>query len=276
MNLRNRTILITGATGGIGDALARQLADRGARLQLSGRASPQLDRLVTTLTARGTDAIALPADLADPEGAQQLANACLPAGLPDVIIHCAGMMHFGDYADARASTVDALMQVNTLSPMQLTRALLPALQRRGSGRLVFVGSVFGSLAFPLYASYSASKFALRGFAQALRRELAGSGIEVTYAAPRFTDTPLNHGAPAQIAERTGMSRDTPEQVAAAIVAAIEQERRYRWFGFAERLFMTLNSLWPSLIDKALRKQTREMRAIAGIAQPAPSLHSRGA
>ncbi|ULQ47249.1 SDR family oxidoreductase [Flagellatimonas centrodinii] len=275
MNLRHHTILITGATGGIGEALARQLADRGARLQLSGRASPQLDSLVAELVERGAEAIALPADLADPEGAQRLANHCLPEGLPDVIIHCAGMMHFGDYADVRGGTVDALMQVNALSPMQLTRALLPALQRRGSGRLVFVGSVFGSLAFPLYATYSASKFALRGFAQALRRELDGSGVDVTYVAPRFTDTRLNQGAPAQIAEHTKMARDTPEQVAAAIVVAIEQGRRYRWFGWAERLFMTVNSLWPSLIDKALRKQTRQMRAIAGIPPTAPSLSSRG-
>ena len=273
MKINGAVILLTGATGGIGRALVDELAQREARLLISGREGPGLTQLVADLRHRGVQAVALPADLSSPDGAQALAEACLAEGVPDCVIHCAGTLHFGEFADMDAATLDRLMQINLLSPMQLTRALLPAMQARGSGRLLFVGSVFGSLGFPLYSAYVASKFALRGFSEALRRELQAQGIGVTYAAPRFTETALNAGAPARVAQALKMSRDTPAAVARRLVEALTGNRRYRWFGLAERLFITLNSLWPGLIDRGLRGQLQQMRALSA-APPAPPLLPR--
>jgi short-subunit dehydrogenase len=262
MKLAKATIVLTGATGGIGRALAIALAERGARLILSARQAEALDALAAELRARDAEVRTIRADLALPEGGTRLGGDCLEQGVPDAVIHCAGVMQFGAFDAADQALVDRLLQVNTVSAMELTRRLLPAMRTRGSGRLIFVGSVFGSIGFPMYAAYSASKFALRGFAEALRRELDGSGVAVTYVAPRYTETALNDGGPAQAAEALKLARDTPETVALGIVAAMERDRSWRAFGFAERIFMKLNALFPRLVDRALRGQTRRLQAIA--------------
>ena len=193
MKINGAVILLTGATGGIGRALVDELAQREARLLISGREGPGLTQLVADLRHRGVQAVALPADLSSPDGAQALAEACLAEGVPDCVIHCAGTLHFGEFADMDAATLDRLMQINLLSPMQLTRALLPAMQARGSGRLLFVGSVFGSLGFPLYSAYAASKFALRGFSEGLRRELQAQMSEQAQLQWRQSECGHGHG-----------------------------------------------------------------------------------
>ena len=268
MKLADTTILLTGATGGIGRALALALAGRGAHLILSGRDPEALESLAAELRTghSGIDTIA--ADLSQPDGGLRLGRACLQRAVPDAVIHCAGVMQFGAFDTGDPAHLERLWQVNTLSAMQLTRQLLPAMRQRRSGRLIFIGSVFGSIAFPMYAAYSASKFALRGFSEALRRELHGSGVTVTYIAPRYTETALNDGGPARAAEALKLARDTPEAVALGIVATMERDRGWRVFGFAERIFMKLNALFPRLIDRALRGQARQLHAIARPSAPA--------
>ncbi len=262
MNLQGRLVLLTGASGGIGRAIACELADRGARLLLSGRDPHKLATLVDALQARGADARILPADLQYGEDLDRLARAALEIGVPDLLIHCAGRLGFGALETMSAQAITLLWQTNVIAPSLLSRALLPAMRQRGSGRIVFVGSIFGSLGFPLYASYSASKFALRGLAEALRRELDGSGVGITYVAPRYTRTDLNAGAPERLARELKMAQDEPRQVAARIVTAIERERSEVYFGFAERIFVRINAWWPRLVDLALRAQTRRMRELA--------------
>lgn len=261
MNLRNAKVLLTGASGGIGREVALELATQGATLQICGRDIERLDTLANELRQRGARVRVLMADLAEAEGIQRLADAAQADGAPDLVIHCAGSLSFGALEDSSPQAIEQLWRTNVLAPMLLTRALLPALRRRGSGRFVFVGSIFGSLAFPLYASYSASKFALRGFAEALRRELDGSGIGVTYVAPRYTRTALNAGTPERIAAATKMAQDEPREVAQRIVAAVAQERRDLYFGVFERLFVRINAWFPWLVDRALRAQTRRMREL---------------
>jgi len=138
--------------------------------------------------------------------------------------------------------------------MQLVRALLPGMLARGHGRIVNVGSMFGSIGFPLFAAYSASKFALRGFSQALRRELAGSGVGVTYVSPRAVKTALNPPVVHEMAARGMMHMDEPLPVARAIVRAIERERSEAYLGFPESLFARVNGCAPILVDRALSKQ----------------------
>lgn len=271
MKLQNQIVLLTGASGGIGRALAQALAARGARLLINARDLEKLNALAGELRRNGARVTVLPADLGSQHGIEQLAHAASSGGAPDIVVHCAGAMAFGAIENQDPALIERLWRTNVIAPSLLTRALLPAMRRRGSGRLVFVGSIFGSLGFPMYASYSASKFALRGFAEALRRELDGSGIAVSYMAPRYTRTDLNAGAPQRLAAALGMRQDAPEDVARRIVAALEHERRDLYFGFAERLFVWLNALFPALVDRGLRAQTQRMRELEPLARPGPSI-----
>jgi short-subunit dehydrogenase len=124
---------------------------------------------------------------------------------------------------------------------------------------VNVGSMFGSIAFAWHAAYSASKYALRGFSEALRRELAGSGVGVTYVAPRAVRTPLNPPEVYRMAEQIRMKMDDPEPVARRIVEAIERDRKEAYLGFPESIFVRVNALLPRLVDRALRRQNSVMR-----------------
>lgn len=261
MRLQGTQVLLTGASGGIGSALAQSLATRGARLQLVGRDPRRLAPLSSRLRAQGAAVSEVLGDLRSAASVAQLALAATRDAVPELVIHCAGQMAFGELESMAPEAIEQLWHTNVIAPTLLTRALLPALKRRGGGRLVFVGSMFGAIAFPLYSSYSASKFALRGLSEALRRELADDGIGVTYVAPRYTRTAFNEGAPARLADALKMGQDSAEVVAAAIVRAIEKDRRELLFGASERFFARLNQWFPQLIDRALRGQARRMREL---------------
>lgn len=146
--------------------------------------------------------------------------------------------------------------------MQLARAVLPQMIAQGGGRIVNVGSMFGSIGFPGFAVYSASKFALRGFSQAMRRELAGTGVGVTYISPRAVKTPLNPEVVNLMAERGMMRMDDAQWVAAEIVRAIEKERNEAYFGFPEKLFARINAVLPGVVDQGIAKQVPEILAYA--------------
>ena len=146
-----------------------------------------------------------------------------------------------------------------LAPIHLIQALLPHLRARPLAHVVNVGSIFGSIGFPCFASYSASKYALRGYSEALRRELADSRVRVHYVAPRYTRTGFNQEPVARMAEALGMRQDSPEDVAAQTLAAIARDAADTFLGWPEKLFVRINALLPRLVDKALSRQARQMR-----------------
>ena len=264
MKIHGSTILLTGACGGIGRAVAHELARRGAYLVLAGRKSIVLDALAAELRAVGaTQVFPLCIDLAAPGAASDLARqAFAVAGRLDGMIHCAGIQSFSAFVSESEQAADAVFTLNTLVPMRLTRAVLPHLLHQRSGRIVLVGSIFGSIGFPFFVSYSASKFALRGFAEALRRELAGTGVGIAYVAPRFTRTAFNRSAVVRMAEAMRMNQDEPEAVAARIIAAFEHGGGNQYLGWPEKLFVRINSLLPQLVDRPLMRQVDRMRPFA--------------
>lgn len=158
--------------------------------------------------------------------------------------------------------LERLVHLNLVVPMLLVRQLLPDMLARDAGRIVNVGSTFGSIGFAWFAAYSASKFGLRGLAEALRRELEGTGVGVTYVAPRAVKTRFNTDAVYRMAEATHMKMDEPAWVAARIVAAIENDAKDVYLGFPERFFARLNSFLPRLVDVGLRKQNQVMAPFA--------------
>jgi short-subunit dehydrogenase len=263
MNLANNRILVTGASGGIGRGVALALAKKGAVLMLGGRNQAKLEALSREIERDGGQAYAMPCDLAQAGAPEALARqARAELGEVDVLVNCAGTLNFNLFADESAQELETLWRINVLAPMALTRALLPSMIAQAHGRIVNVGSIFGSIAFAHFASYSASKFAMRGFSEALRRELEGSGVGVTYVAPRYTRTALNDGAVSRMATAVNMNTDEPAWVADRIVRAIEQDRKDCYLGWPEAVFVRINAILPRWVDAALRRQNIQMREFA--------------
>lgn len=259
MNIKDKHVLLTGAAGGMGRILAASLHDRGARLSLVDANQNALEEVAAELA--GSRPIA--GDLSSIGGCQTIASQAEQANGPvDVLINLAGLMSFQCYEDEDPAMVERIVQVNLLGAMQLTRAVLPGMVERNSGRIVNVGSVFGSIAFAYFTAYSASKFGLRGFSEGLRRELHDTDIRVMYVAPRAVKTPLNTGRIMRMGEATKMNMDDPELVVSKIIQAIDSDRKEVYIGFPESFFVGINVRFPRLVDKALAAQNRIARKFA--------------
>lgn len=260
MNLHSKRILVTGAAGGIGRELCRLLAERQARLYLVDRDQQAVAQAAQDLPV---DAIASGADITHAGERDAVVEQMRKAfGGIDVLINLAGILDFKRFQDSDAATIQRITQVNVEAPMQLARAVLPGMLAQGGGRIVNIGSMFGSIGFPCFAVYSASKFALRGFSQALRRELAGSGVGVTYVSPRAVKTPLNPEVVHLMAERGMMRMDDARWVAGQIVRAIEKDRQEAYLGFPEKLFARINAVLPGIVDRGIASQVPEILAFA--------------
>jgi short-subunit dehydrogenase len=263
MQLQDKRIILTGATGGIGQALAILLAKKAAKLGLVGTRHEALNSLREHLKQYHQDIISIPADLTTEQGQTQIIHDMREKfGGIDVLVNNAGITEFTEFSEQQPEIIERILKVNVIAPMQLTRRVLPEMLDRGSGQIVNIGSTFGSIAFAYFTSYSSSKFALRGFSEALRREIAGTGLSVTYIAPRAVKTALNNSAVNKMAETVKMNMDHPALVARKIVNAIVKEKKDVYLGFPESLFARINSLLPRLIDSALVKQNQIMRKFA--------------
>jgi short-subunit dehydrogenase len=218
MDLSGRSALLTGATGGLGIAIAKALAGRGARLTLSSRKAEALAALAAELPGEGHRV--LPADLAEPGAAERLA---VEAGEVDVLLANAGLPAAGRMEGFSAEEVKRALRVNLEAPMLLAQALYPGMLERGSGHLVFVASLSGKSPSPQSSIYNATKFGLRGFALALRADLAPQGVGVSLVSPGFIrDAGMfaDSGASAP----AGLGTSTPEEVARGTVRAIEANK----------------------------------------------------
>ncbi len=218
MELAGRTALLTGATGGLGRAIAAALAARGASVALSGRKPEALEALAAELPGDGHRT--LPADLAEPGAAEKLAAE---AGAVDALVANAGRPGTGRLTDFTAEQLSGTLRVNLEAPMLLARALQPAMLERGSGHMVFVASLSGKSATPLSSVYNATKFGLRGFALGLRADLDPLGIGVSIVSPgtiREAGMYADSGAP----PIPGLGTSSPQQVADAVVRAIERNK----------------------------------------------------
>lgn len=267
MRLAGRNVLITGAGTGIGRETALALAGKGARLALVGRSRTPLEETACACRALGAVAHVFTFDVAPPSGHGALLDHVAGVlGSLDLLINNAGVSGFGEFRSETPEAVARLVATNITGPLLLTLAFLRLPAGDCERLVVNVGSTFGSIGFPHFAAYSASKFALRGFSEALRRELAGTGVEVCYVAPRGTRTGINAEEVYRLGEKTGTTFDAPERVAAEVVAAIEANRHETYIGWPERLFVRLNALFPRLVDLGLRSQVRAARELA----PRPS------
>lgn len=215
MKIAGETVLLTGATGGIGRVLARRLTRAGADLTVTGRDAKALRELADGLGARW-----VPADLADPGEVAELADRCAGTSM---LVANAALPASGDLLDYTLEQVDRSLTVNLSSVVALTRLLAPAMVTAGRGHLAFVGSMSGKAATPFSSLYTASKFGLRGFAHAARIDLREAGVGVSLVQPGFVGEAgmfARTGAPVPRGART----ISPDQVATALIRAVERNR----------------------------------------------------
>lgn len=255
MNLKGKRILLTGATGGVGMLVAQLLAQKGAQLALVGRDAAKLEALKSSLGKNGVKVWAIVADLNESGAPEKVADEAI-AGLGglDVLINNAGILDFIAFETQTPARIEQMIHTNVTALIQLTRAVLPHFLAKKSGHFVFIGSIFGSLGFPHFATYCASKFAVHGFSQALRRELVDDHIGVTYVAPRGINTPMNDANTLAMWEKSGNKLDAPEKVAEIVVKALEQEKQEVFIGQPQTLFAWLNGVAPKLVNMGLKKQ----------------------
>jgi len=217
LELAGSTALLTGATGGIGDAIARALAARGVHLLVSGRREGELTRL-----AEDVGAIAVAGDLSVSGEVDRLARTALDAGV-DVLVANAAHPATGMLAALTQDEIDLILDVNLRAPIELARVLSPAMAARGRGHLVFISSLSGKSAQPASSLYSATKFGLRGFGLALREDFRGTGVGVSVVAPGFIrDSGMFVKTGVKLPP--GVGTRTPQDVAAAVIRAIEGNR----------------------------------------------------
>ncbi len=248
LQLDGKRIAITGAAGGIGTLLCRCLKKEGATIIGIDRvACPEADETIL-------------ADLGSFEGITALGET-LATTRVDTLVNLAGIQYFGPFQDQSPENLWAGYIINLVAPVMISRAVIRAMRERGEGRIVNIGSVFGAIPFAHFVSYSSAKAGLKGFSQALRRELAGSGVEVTHVAPRAVKTALNSAQVMNLAALTKMNMDPPELVANRIATAMIRGERDVVIGFPESLFVRINALAPNMVDRALAANDRKAAAL---------------
>jgi uncharacterized protein len=217
VTLLQGTALVTGATGGMGQAIVRALAERGVALVLTGRREEPLQALAGEVGAR-----AVPCDLGQRQELEALVEVGRQVGI-DLLIANAALPASGELTELSQEQIDRMLEVNLRAPIALAKALVPGMIERRRGHVVFVSSLAGKAASPLSSVYSATKFGLRGFALGLRADLRDHDVGVSVVAPGFISG-AGMFADANVRLPPGVGTKTPDDVAAGVITAIERNR----------------------------------------------------
>lgn len=227
MQLKGKTVYITGGTGGIGSPLVRMLREAGAIVSVY-EIEKEGDLVLNT----------------------EKICAYLESHTPDILINMAG---YNDFNYCENQNLRAIINLNMMTPVLLSQSVLRGMKQRRSGHIVNIGSMTALIPLPHLTGYVAAKAGLKGFSDSLRRELGGTCIAVTYVVPRAVKTGMNTGVRAEINERTKVTYDDPAVIAEKIFNAIRSRKKEVRFGFPERLFAFINAICPSIIDQGLKK-----------------------
>jgi NAD(P)-dependent dehydrogenase (short-subunit alcohol dehydrogenase family) len=260
MTLRDRVVLVTGASAGIGAATARALAERGCRVVLMARRPDRLAEVAESIRAGGGHAHPVVGDVTrDADVAQAIQQAISVFGALDVLVCNAGIGHHGTVESTSPEEMARLIDVNFMGTFLAIRAALPHLRQRPEARIVIVSSIVGKRGIGFGGPYSATKFAQVGLAEALRAELAGTSVKVSVVLPVSTETEFRE----VMAQHQGYAiqghgpRQPAERVAKAIVRAVEHPRAEVYPYGPSRLLSIANAMAPSLTDRLIRRFGRK-------------------
>ena len=260
MELQGRCAWITGASSGIGEAVAKTLAAKGMKLVLSARRSERLEELKAACP-RPTDVLVLPLDVTDEDAvARAVPEAERAFGGIDLLFHSAGVTQRSHAVDTQLDTVRRIMDINFFGAVDITQRCLPGMLARGSGHIAVVSSLAGHVGTPRRSSYSASKHALQGYFDSLRAEVHDLGVHVTLLCPGFIKTDLTHSALTGDGSSYGDKPDavkrsaiTPEACAEQMVEAIEKDATEVLIGGKELSAAYLKRVSPGLLAKVIRR-----------------------
>jgi short-subunit dehydrogenase len=289
--LRDKVVLITGSSRGLGLVLAREVVARGARVVVCARNAAELERARADLARRGADVLAVACDVADPEQVDRVVEAALRRhGRVDVLVNNAGIIQVGPYDTLSLEDHRAAMEANYWGTVHATLAVLPAMQRRGEGRIVNITSIGGTIAVPHLLAYTASKFAAVGFSTGLAMEAARHGVVVTTVVPGLMRTgsfirALFKGQREKEMSAFSVSSSLPgitmdaDRAARRIVRAIERGERFVTLGVPFKLARVLAALSPSATIAVSSVVARLLPGADGASASEPArpgfLHRRG-
>ncbi len=254
-SISNARVLVTGASSGIGRAVALEVARQGARVVVAARREPRLVEVVDQIRAAGGQAAYVCGDVTDPQARQQmLAAPQAEFGGLDVLVNNAGIGAIGPFAEASAERLRRVMDVNFFAPVELIRAALPQLAAGQRPLIVNVGSVLGHRAVPGKSEYCASKFALHGFSDALRAELAPRGIDVLLVSPSTTASEFFDNVIERHGERPPSLGEMPAAaVARAVVRAMRRGNHEVILSAGGKLLVWADRLCPPLANRLMAR-----------------------
>ena len=257
-SLKGRVAVVTGASSGIGEATARELASRGAAVVLASRDAGRLETLRREISASGGRALAVKTDISDAGSVDAMVRETVEAfGSVGILVNNAGLGLSGRVAQVRAEDLRYVFEVNTVGPLNCIQAALPHMPR--GGRIINVSSVVGRRSIPKVGGYCATKFALNALSDALRVEIADRGISVTSVYPGTTRTAFRENSRRTKDEKRGWRPKgvTPEKVAEKIAEAAEKGPRDVYVTLPDRLFVAATMLLPGLTDRLLSRWARD-------------------
>jgi short-subunit dehydrogenase len=245
-------VVITGATGGIGREIFKRLDKKSELIILVGLTKNSLDDLKKELQTKRV--FIIEGDISEPDVREQIKILAKREGGINLLINNAGIGDYFMFEDQNPDLVIDILDINLKAPMLLTQSLLPLLKNEPKAEIINTGSIFGYIGYPGFTAYCASKFGLRGFTQALRRELSDTKVNVRYFAPRATKTNFNTNNITEMNIKLGNAMDSPEKVADKFMTFLTHANYQKKIGLKESFFVFINKVFPKLPDIAISKQ----------------------
>lgn len=263
-SINNKTVWITGASSGIGEALAYVCAAEGAQLVLSARRINELERVAENCKIDKSKILILPLDLEKLDAIDEKVNTVIKKfGSIDVIINNSGMGHRTKVVNTSTEIDRKVMEVNFFGTINLTKAVAKQMQKQKSGKIVVISSIMGKYGMPLYSTYSASKHALYGYFESLRQEVYNDNIKILIVSPGFINTDVSTKLLKEDGSEYGIKSDAQEKgmnaidCAKGIVKAIKSNRNHKFVGGYEIFSVYVKQYFPKLFYKLMRKMTKE-------------------
>jgi len=245
-------VVITGASGGIGREIVKRLDKKAELIILVGLIKDPLENLKKELQTKRI--FIVEGDINKSHVREQIKMLAQREGGINLLINNAGIGDYFMFEEQDPNLVNDILDVNLKAPMLLTQSLLPLLKNEPKAEIINTGSIFGYIGYPAFTAYCASKFGLRGFTQALRRELSDTTVNVRYFAPRATKTTFNSNNISEMNLKLGNTMDSPEKVADKFMIFLTHNNYQMKIGLKESFFIFINKIFPKLTDIAIGKQ----------------------
>lgn len=263
-SLEGKTVWITGASSGIGEALAYVCASEGAKLVLSARREKEMERVAENCRTDKKNILILPLDLEHTKHVDEKVKTVVEKfGKIDVLINNSGMGHRTKVVNTSTEIDRRVMEVNFFGTINLTKAVTRQMQEQRSGKIVVISSIMGKYGMPLYATYSASKHALYGYFESLRQEVFKDNVKVLIVSPGFINTDVSTKLLKEDGSEYGIKSDAQEKgmkaidCAKGIVNAIKSNRDHKFVGGYEIFSVYVKQYFPRMFYKLMRKMTKE-------------------